>query len=204
MRSFICPDCLGIMRVFDLYDYYCKKVNMKLSIEHQACLQCGNAVMQIINMGPPESESAIGRTESMEITCAEHRSDVHIKQAVLYDLVKNYYANIIHGLCYELFGKPWVNGFEILLWEAVHDMSADIELNAEEMLRLRSLYENTQLWLINPGDWNNRKDQPDIAFVSINEWSWMYKNKEQLRIENNDKLAHAGTGDASEDPELEK
>lgn len=180
---------------------------MRLSIEEQVCLECGNSAMQLVSMSTPYAASSIGRFESLEVTCMNSRPEKHIKQDVLFNLVQNHYANVVHGLCYDLFNKPWMPGFEIMLWEALHNASDSILLSAEEILRLKSLYENTKLWFISPNSWSNRIASPTVNFVAINEWYEMYTNRDKLFKTHEPSLPpspDSSSGKPSEDPEFER
>lgn len=152
---------------------------MRLSIEEQVCPRCASGTMRVLSIGPPEAEVAIGRIESLEVTCGQRREDIAISQDTLNSLVLQHYASTVEGLCAELFGARWVKGFDIILWEALENSSEAIQLSERDINKIRSLYENSKLWIVNPEDWSNIRSNKE-TYVTINEWYWMYKNREKL------------------------
>lgn len=179
MLSLICPFCAKLMQFHDLHDYYCKKMNMRLSIEEQVCPRCASGTMRVLSIGPPEAEIMVGRIESLAVTCGEPRAEISIAQDTLASLVIQHYIDTVESLCAELFGAKWVKGFDIMLWEALENDSEAIQLSAHDIGKIKSLYENIKLWVINPDSWTNIKGGKE-TYVTIKEWYWMYKNREKL------------------------
>lgn len=167
------------MQFHDLHDYYCKKMNMRLSIEEQVCPRCSTGTMRVLNIGLPLAEVAVGRIESLEVTCGQRRADIQISQDTLNSIVLQHYIDTVENLCAEIFGTKWVKGFDIMLWEALENDSEAIQLSEADINKIKCLHENIKVWVVDPEDWSNIKGSKE-TYVTIKEWYWMYKNRQTL------------------------
>lgn len=190
LNCLVCSDCEKPMAVYELHDFYCSKTNLVIRLEERICLNCSATVLQVASLTPADSSNDVGRSESLEVTCASERPTKNLNKTFIQELIRIHFWEMVKNLCFLKTKCIWYRGFEIDLWETLHGDNK-LKLMPEQINNLKAVSQNMNMWVINPSDWYGLENQ-DTPFVTVKTWQKLYAKRQEKFKTANELNGHSG------------
>ena len=176
----ICGDCNKAMKANDLHSLFCIKANVFVKIEESICLYCSSRVLLVVDVVAAGMPEVVGRTESVEVTCLSEMPPLALEQSALDAMALSHFLHMMQHCCITYTGQLWYAGFEVELWQVVHNIKKvpHLKLSAREILTFKTLSKNLNTWIFSD-ETKAMHALQDVKsksiFIDLDAWIYTYQ-----------------------------